>query len=123
LSTIVDQLEHLPGIVIDGNHTISLRGLMANESGGHSASSVVAVNVLLMDTANAKTFGQSEGGLSNLAGWVLPTAGVVLVVLLLGGVVLINRAERSVEVESIKWGSHDEDIDAVVDQAEAEFPE
>ena len=123
LTTMVHQLEHLPGIMVDGNHTISLRGLMANESGGHSASSVVAVNVMLMDTANAKTFGQSEGGLSNLAGWVLPAAGFVLVALLLGGVVLINRAERSVEVESIKWGAPDEDIDAVVDQAEAEFPE
>ena len=76
-----------------------------------------------MDTANAKTFGQSEGGLSNLAGWVLPAAGFVLVALLLGGVVLINRAEGAVEVESIKWGAPDEDIDAVVDQAEAEFPE
>ena len=123
LTTMVHQLEHLPGIMVDGNHTISLRGLKANESGGHSASSVVAVNVMLMDTANAKTFGQSEGGLSNLAGWVLPAAGFVLVALLLGGVVLINRAERSVEVESIKWGAPDEDIDAVVDQAEAEFPE
>jgi serine protease AprX len=121
LTTMVHQLEHLPGIQVDGNHTISLRGLTANESGGHSATSVVAVNVMLMDTANAKTFGESEGGLSTLAGWVLPAAGFVLVALLLGGVVLINRAEGAVEVESIRWGAPDEDIDAVVDQAEAEL--
>lgn len=114
MATIVEQLEHLPGIELEGNHTLSLRGLTANESGGHSSTSVVAVNVMLMDTSNAKTFAISEGGMSNLAGWVLPVAGVVLVALLLGGVVLINRAEGAVEVESYTFGVPDEDIDAVV---------
>lgn len=114
MATIVHKLEHLPGIELEGNHTLSLRGLTSNESGGHSSTSLVAVNVMLMDTANAKTFALSEGGMSNLAGWVLPVAGVVLVALLLGGVVLINRAEGAVEVESYAFGVPDEDIDAVV---------
>ncbi|RJU89679.1 MAG: hypothetical protein DWC07_05345 [Candidatus Poseidoniales archaeon] len=114
MTTIVHKLEHLPGIELEGNHTLSLRGLTANESGGHSSTSLVAVNVMLMDTANAKTFALSEGGMSNLAGWVLPVAGFVLVALLLGGVVLINRAEGAVEVESYAFGVPDEDIDAVV---------
>ena len=114
MATIVHKLEHLPGIELEGNHTLSLRGLTSNESGGHSSTSLVAVNVMLMDTANAKTFAISEGGMSNLAGWVLPVAGVVLVALLLGGVVLINRAEGAVEVESYTFGVPDEDIDAVV---------
>ena len=114
MATIVHKLEHLPGIELEGNHTLSLRGLTSNESGGHSSTSLVAVNVMLMDTANAKTFAISEGGMSNLAGWVLPVAGVVLVALLLGGVVLINRAEGAVEVESYAFGVPDEDIDAVV---------
>jgi len=114
MATIVHKLEHLPGIELEGNHTLSLRGLTSNESGGHSSTSLVAVNVMLMDTANAKTFALSEGGMSNLAGWVLPVAGVVLVALLLGGVVLINRAEGAVEVESYTFGVPDEDIDAVV---------
>lgn len=114
MATIVHKLEHLPGIELEGNHTLSLRGLTSNESGGHSSTSLVAVNVMLMDTANAKTFALSEGGMSNLAGWVLPVAGFVLVALLLGGVVLINRAEGAVEVESYAFGVPDEDIDAVV---------
>ena len=114
MATIVHKLEHLPGIELEGNHTLSLRGLTSNESGGHSSTSLVAVNVMLMDTANAKTFAISEGGMSNLAGWVLPVAGVVLVALLLGGVVLINRAEGAVEVESYAFGVPDEDVDAVV---------
>ena len=114
MATIVHKLEHLPGIELEGNHTLSLRGLTSNESGGHSSTSLVAVNVMLMDTANAKTFALSEGGMSNLAGWVLPVAGVVLVALLLGGVVLINRAEGAVEVESYAFGVPDEDVDAVV---------
>ncbi|MDA7492213.1 S8 family peptidase [Candidatus Poseidonia sp.] len=114
MATIVHKLEHLPGIELEGNHTLSLRGLTSNESGGHSSTSLVAVNVMLMDTANAKTFALSEGGMSNLAGWVLPVAGFVLVALLLGGVVLINRAEGAVEVESYTFGVPDEDIDAVV---------
>lgn len=114
MATIVHKLEHLPGIELEGNHTLSLRGLTSNESGGHSSTSLVAVNVMLMDTANAKTFALSEGGMSNLAGWILPVAGFVLVALLLGGVVLINRAEGAVEVESYAFGVPDEDIDAVV---------
>lgn len=114
MATIVHKLEHLPGIELEGNHTLSLRGLTSNESGGHSSTSLVAVNVMLMDTANAKTFALSEGGMSNLAGWVLPVAGFVLVALLLGGVVLINRAEGAVEVESYAFGVPDEDVDAVV---------
>lgn len=117
MTTIVEQLEHLPGIELEGNHTLSLRGLAANESGGHSATSVVAVNIMLMDTANAKTYGMSEGGMNDLAGWVLPLAGFVLVALLLGGVVLINRAEGAVEVKSFSFSATDEDIEAVVSES------
>jgi len=40
LKTIVHQLEHLPGIDVEGNHTLSLRGLAANDSGGHSSSTL-----------------------------------------------------------------------------------
>ena len=50
---IINQLEHLPGIDLDGNHTISIRGLKSNSSGGHSSSPLVTIDIMLMDTASA----------------------------------------------------------------------
>ena len=50
---IIHQLEHLPGIKLDGNHTISIRGLQSNSSGGHSSSPLVTIDIMLMDTASA----------------------------------------------------------------------
>jgi len=50
---IIHQLEHLPGIDLDGNHTISIRGLQSNESDGHSSSPLVTIDIMLMDSASA----------------------------------------------------------------------
>ena len=50
---IIQQLEHLPGIDLDGNHTISIRGLESNESGGHSSSPLVTIDIMMMDSASA----------------------------------------------------------------------
>ena len=119
LTTIVHQLEHLPGIDVEGNHTLSLRALVANESGGHSSTSLVSVNVMLMDTANAKSFGEeSDGMFGDLPGWVAPSVVLLLVLLVIMGMIVLNRAEGAIEVESIDWTKSDDDIDAVVDDAE-----
>ena len=119
LKTIVHQLEHLPGIDVEGNHTLSLRGLVANESGGHSSTSLVSVNVMLMDTANAKSFGEEADGMfGDLPGWVAPSVVLLLVLLVIAGMIVLNRAEGAIEVESIDWTKSDDDIDAVVDDAE-----
>ncbi len=62
---IIHQLEHLPGIDVEGNHTISFRGIKANDSGGHSSSPLISANIMLMDTASAfETQGESSTGLS-----------------------------------------------------------
>ena len=50
---IIHQLEHLPGIDIDGNHTISIRGLKSNSSGGHSSSPLVTIDILMYDSDSA----------------------------------------------------------------------
>ena len=50
---ILNQLEHLPGIELDGNHTISIRGLQSNDSGGHSSSPLVTIDIMMMDSASA----------------------------------------------------------------------
>jgi serine protease AprX len=119
ISTIVHQLEHLPGIEVEGNHTLSLRGLVANESGGHSATSLVSVNVMLMDTANAKSFSEpnQDGLFGDLPAWVAPTVVLFLLLLVIMGMIALNKAEDSVIVESIDWTKSDSDIEAVVDEA------
>ena len=118
LTTIVHQLEHLPGIDVEGNHTLSIRGLMANDSGGHSATSVVSVNVMLMDTANAKSFSEVDGMFSTLPGWVVPVTGLFLIVLVVLAMNVINRVEEASTIETKSW--NDDDIAAVVDDEEAE---
>ena len=118
LSTIVKQLNSLPGIEVEGNHTLSLRGLVANESGGHSASSLVSTNVMLMDTANAFTEADEGDSLfGDLPGWIAPTAFLLLLFLVIMGMIVLNKAEDSVIVESIDWTKSDSDIEAVVDEA------
>jgi hypothetical protein len=119
ISTIVHQLEHLPGIEVEGNHTLSLRGLVANESGGHSATSLVSVNVMLMDTANAKSFTDSnqDGFFGDLPTWVAPVILLLLVLLVIAGIIVLNKAEDSTQLEIIDWTRPDEDIEAVVEEA------
>ena len=73
------------------------------------------MNVMLMDTANAKSFGESEEGLGGLSGWVLPAVAIFLLLLVPLGFYLINKAEDAIEVE--KLFSSDDDIAAVVNDA------
>ncbi len=115
LKTIVHQLEHLPGIDVEGNHTLSLRGLAANDSGGHSSSALISVNVMLMDTANAKNAGGSDGVLATLSAWAVPAAGLFVLMLIVLGALIISKAEEATMVESVKW--YDDDIEAVADEA------
>ena len=118
LATIVEQLEHLPGINVEGNHTLSVRALVANESGGHSSTPLAVVNVMLMDTANAKSFGGSEASLlGDLPGWVAPSVLLLLVFLVIMGMIVLNKTEGAIEVETLTWTSTDEDIEAVADDA------
>ena len=118
LATIVEQLEHLPGINVEGNHTLSVRALIANESGGHSSTPLAVVNVMLMDTANAKSFGGSEASLlGDLPGWVAPSVLLLLVFLVIMGMIVLNKTEGAIEVETLTWTSTDEDIEAVADDA------
>ena len=119
ISTIVHQLEHLPGIEVEGNHTLSLRGLIANESGGHSSTSLVSVNVMLMDTANAKSFTDTnqDGFFGDLPAWVAPVVFLMLLLLVIMGMIVLNKADDAVMVETMDWTKKDSDIEAVVDEA------
>ena len=90
---IIHQLEHLPGIELDGNHTISIRGLKSNSSGGHSSSPLVTIDVMLMDTASA-FMPETED-----------TPGFTLFTLSVASAIALFVNQRKLESESI----HDED--------------
>ena len=85
---IIHQLEHLPGIDVEGNHTISLRGIKANDTGGHTSSPLISANIMLMDTASAfETTTEDSGGISSTSMLLGLGAFVVLFLIVL---LLIN---------------------------------
>ena len=118
LASIVKQLNSLPGITVEGNHTLSMRALVANESGGHRASSLISTNVKLMDTANAMTSTEpSESLFGDVPGWVAPAILLLLLSIVITGMIVLNRADNAVEVETIDWTKEAEPV------AEAEVGE
>ena len=117
LATIVTQLQSLPGITTDGNHTLSIRGLAANDSGGHSSTSNIAINVMLMDTANANNVQAASTG-GGISAGVISALVVVVLGLGLGAVLLVARNGQDVgEKGAAFWTNDDEDVAAVVDAA------
>ncbi|MBT5282156.1 MAG: S8 family serine peptidase [Euryarchaeota archaeon] len=79
LIDIVHQLEHLPGTDVLGNHTISLRGIQYNESGGQSSSTPLATaDIMIMDANTEKPAGPDSEG--------LPAVGVIgtMAIIILG---------------------------------------
>lgn len=114
LATIVNQLKHLPGIGLDGNHTLSVRGLAGNESGGHSSTTNIGVNVMLMDTANAMVV-QPESDSGGLSAGVISALVVVVLGLALGAVLVVTRSGGDEDQKAPFWAEDDADVAAVVD--------
>ena len=71
---------------------------------------------MLMDTASAKSYaeGNGDGFFGDLPSWVGPVIILFLVVLVILGMIIINKVEGAAEVEVLDWSTPDEDIDAVV---------
>ena len=87
---IIHQLEHLPGIDLEGNHSISLRGIKANDSGGHTSSPLISANIMLMDTDSAfDTTSKDTDRLPFLS------AASMVAVLVLAGVVSGSRRDEN----------------------------
>ena len=91
---IIHQLEHLPGIDIEGNHTVSLRGIKANDTGGHSSSPLITANIMLMDTDSAFETKSEVSGMSSTSIFMGIGAFVVLFILVLFVVNFISNKEE-----------------------------
>jgi hypothetical protein len=91
---IIHQLEHLPGIDIEGNHTISLRGIKANDTGGHTSSPLITANIMLMDTDSAFETKAEASGMSSTSMIMGIGAFIVLFLLVLFVVNFISNKEE-----------------------------
>ena len=91
---VIHQLEHLPGIELEGNHTLSLRGIKANDSGGHSASPLITVDIMLMDTASAFETKAEVSGMSGTSMVMGIGAFIVLFILVLFVINFISNKEE-----------------------------
>ena len=115
---IIHQLEHLPGIDVEGNHTISFRAIKANGSGGASSSPLISANIMLMDTDNAfATTGELSSGLSTttLAVALLGFVVVFFVVLLLTGAISDKEEGSLAGVDFKTLRTEDEATEAEID--------
>ena len=76
--TIYHQLEHLPGIEIEGNHTLSVRGITCNdaECSAPLSTPLVAVDIMMMDSD--KMLGDGQGDESGAI-----TGGTLIIIVLL----------------------------------------
>ena len=91
---IIHQLEHLPGIDLEGNHTISIRGIKANDSGGHTSSPLITANIMLMDTASAFETQSNDNGVSSTSMLLGVGAFIVLFLIVLLVINVITNKEE-----------------------------
>jgi hypothetical protein len=91
---IIHQLEHLPGIDLEGNHTISLRGIKANDSGGHTSSPLISANIMLMDTDSAFDTKIATSGMSSTSVVMAIGIFVILFIIVLFVVNIISNKEE-----------------------------
>ena len=122
---IIHQLEHLPGTALEGNHTISLRGIKANDTGGHSSTPLVTIDIMLMDTDSAfVTQDVASTGITTttLAFGLLAFIVLFFVVLMVVGAIsdkeegtlagvdfnTLQSGEPSAEGDSFEWDSSSE---------------
>lgn len=119
---IIHQLEHLPGTMLEGNHTISLRGLQANDTGGHASTPLITIDIMLMDTENAfvdQIESSSGFSTSTLAFAVLGLVALFLIVLLVVGAIS-NKEEGTLAGVDFSTLSGDSTSPAVTSQTDVQ---
>jgi hypothetical protein len=115
---LIHNLEHLPGITLEGNHTISIRGI-GNGEGDSYSTAIITADIMLMNPS--KEFSSSNGdgdGVSSIALAIGAFAIVFLVVILIAGLVTDKEegSLASVDVSAKQYvESIDDDIESIVD--------
>ena len=113
---IIHQLEHLPGIDIEGNHTVSLRGIKANDTGGHTSSPLITANIMLMDTDSAFETKSEVSGMSSTSIFMGIGAFIVLFILVLFVINIISNKEEGT-LAGINFNTlHNDNLNEVLTQ-------
>ena len=110
---IIHQIEHLPGIEIMGNHTISLRGIQYQD-GTTSASPLVTAEIMVMDDNTEPVLSGGGDGFSTGAIVGISIGGIVifLIALLLISAIS-NREEGTLAGKELQTYLDDQILDAV----------
>jgi len=105
--TLVHQIEHLPGVSIEGNHTISIRAIE-----GVSSSPLITADIKLGPEASSAEILSEEFGLALKAGLSL------LVLVIIGFVIVgfVSNKYESEEISSIFIGNIQESQDTGLDE-------
>jgi hypothetical protein len=90
---IIHQIEHLPGIEIMGNHTISLRGIQY-EDGTTSASPLVTAEIMVMDDNTEPVVSGDGDGFSTGAIVGISIGGIVIFLIALLLISTISNREE-----------------------------
>ena len=113
---IVHEIEHLPGVELQGNHTISIRGLMETGETNFSSTPIITADIMLMDVDKDGLTEESDSMFSGST-VLVGIAGMIIGVMLVPLVMLaLNKSEDAIDVERIKWSDAvpDEDIEAIL---------
>ena len=115
---LIHNLEHLPGITLEGNHTISIRGI-GNGEGDSYSTAIITADLMLMNPSKEISSSSGNGdGVSNIALAIGAFAIVFLAVILIAGLVTDKEegSLASVDVSAKQYvESIDEDIESIVD--------
>ena len=90
---IIHQLEHLPGITIMGNHTISLRGIQY-EDGTSSASPLATAEIMVMDDETDPVSSSEGDGMSTGTLIGISIGGIVIFLIALLLISTISNREE-----------------------------
>lgn len=113
---IVHEIEHLPGVELQGNHTISIRGLMETGETNFSSTPIITADIMLIDVDKDGLTEESDSMFSGST-VLVGIAGMIIGVMLVPLVMLaLNKSEDAIDVERIKWSDAvpDEDIEAIL---------
>lgn len=102
--TIYHQLEHLPGIEIEGNHTLSVRGITCNdaECSAPLSTPLVAVDIMMMDSDKMLVDGQGDES-SAITGGTLIIIVLLIVIAALAAFIVQLRNENNDMILTAEW--------------------